>query len=155
MKFVFVFLGKTREKYLAEGIEDYAGRLGRFVQVEFIVIKENFSKKNQPEIQMKKEAALLLEKCTEASYVVALDPSGKMLESETLAENIVSWENRGLQSVYFLIGGHCGLHRDVLHRADLILSLSRMTFTHEMTRLVLMEQLYRGCMIKTGRSYHY
>ncbi|MDH3328920.1 MAG: 23S rRNA (pseudouridine(1915)-N(3))-methyltransferase RlmH [Desulfobulbaceae bacterium] len=155
MKFVFLFLGKTRERYLDAGIRDYAKRLERLVQVECVIIKESSSGKMPEDVLKKQEASLLLDKCKDASFLVALDPGGNELDSVTLAENISAWEEKGLRTIHFLIGGHYGLHQDVLQRADFILSLSRMTFTHEMTRLVLMEQLYRGCMIKAGRSYHY
>jgi len=155
MKFVFLFLGKTRENYLDEGIRDYMKRLARFVQVECVIIKESVSKKIPENVLQLREADLLLEKCSDTSLIVALDPGGKEIDSEGLARVITSWEERGLRTIHFLIGGHYGLHDNVLQKAGLVLSLSRMTFTHEMARLVLLEQLYRGCMIKSGRSYHY
>ncbi|MHB8810119.1 MAG: 23S rRNA (pseudouridine(1915)-N(3))-methyltransferase RlmH [Desulfobulbaceae bacterium] len=154
MKFVFFFLGRTTEKYLEEGINDYAARLGRFVQVEIVVLREKAAKSLPPEQFRLQEARQLLERCTEASWVVALDDSGRELDSPSLAEQLSRWEEAGLRRVHFLIGGHLGLHGDVLQRADLVLSLSRLTFTHEMARLILLEQLYRGWMIKVGRSYH-
>lgn len=154
MKFVFLFLGKTREKYLDAGIRDYAKRLERFGQVEFIIIKERSPGKLPAEILKKQEAHQLLEKSRDAGYSVAFDPDGMELDSESLAKKMTSWEERGLRTIHFIIGGHYGLHQDVLHKADFVLSLSRMTFTHEMTRLIVLEQLYRACMIKAGRSYH-
>lgn len=155
MKFVFLFPGKTREKYLDAGISDYGGRLKRFVQVEFVIIKAAASGKTPPDIQKKQETLHLLDRCGEASFLVVLDPGGQETDSEGLARNMTAWEDRGLRDIYFVIGGHYGLHEEILHRADFILSLSKLTFTHEMTRLVLLEQLYRGCMINAGRSYHY
>lgn len=155
MKFVFLFLGKTRERYLDAGIRDYAKRLERFVQVDRVTIKESSSRKMPADVLKKQEAILLLDKCNDASFIVSLDPGGKELDSKALAENITTWEERGLRTIHFVIGGHYGLHQDVLQKADFVLSLSKMTFTHEMTRLILLEQLYRGCMIKAGRNYHY
>lgn len=155
MKFVFLFPGKTREKYIDAGIRDYTGRLKRFVRVEFVIIKAAASGKIPPEVQKKQEALQLLDRCGDASFLVVLDPGGQEIDSEALARNMAAWEERGLRNIYFVIGGHYGLHEEILHKADFILSLSRMTFTHEMTRLVLLEQLYRGCMINAGRSYHY
>lgn len=154
MKFVFLFLGRTSEKYLEAGISDYAARLGRFVQVEIVALREKTAKSMPPDQFRQQEARQLLERCTDASCVVALDGSGRELDSPSLAAQLARWEEAGHRSVYFLIGGHLGLHGDVLRRADLVLSLSRLTFTHEMARLILLEQLYRGCMIKAGRSYH-
>ena len=155
MKFVFLFLGKTRENYLDAGIKDYTKRLARFVQVQCVTIKENVSKKAPEGVVKLHEADILLEKCSETSFIVALDPGGKDIDSESLATVITSWEERGVRTIHFLIGGHYGLHEKVLQKADLVLSLSKMTFTHEMTRLILLEQMYRGCMIKSGRSYHH
>ena len=154
MKFVFLFLGRTSEKYLAEGISDYAARLGRFVQVEIVVLRDRAARSLPPDQFRLQEARQLLERCTDASWVVALDGGGRELDSPALAELLSRFEDAGHRSISFIIGGHLGLHEDVLRRADLVLSLSRLTFTHEMARLILLEQLYRGCMIKAGRSYH-
>ena len=154
MKFVFLFLGRTGAKYLAEGIREYAARLGRFVQVEIVVLRDKTAKSLPSDQFRQQEARQLLERCADASWVVALDATGREPDSPALAELLVRWEDAGHRSVYFLIGGHLGLHEDVIRRADLVLSLSRLTFTHEMARLILMEQLYRACMIKAGRSYH-
>lgn len=154
MKFVFPFLGKTTQQYLEDGIHDFAGRLGRFVQVELVILREKTSKKLPEDRFRQKEAEQLLERCGATSCLVALDAGGLQLDSAGLAQQITDWENRGLKTVHFLIGGHLGLHRDVIRRADMVLSLSSMTFTHEMTRLILMEQLYRAWMIKSGRKYH-
>lgn len=154
MKFVFLFLGRTGEKYLDAGIRDYAARLGRFGQVEITVLKEKAAKSLPPDQFRQQEARQLLERCAGASCIVALDAGGRELDSPGLAELLTGLEEAGHRDVYFLIGGHLGLHADVLCRANLVLSLSRLTFTHEMTRLILLEQLYRACMIKSGRSYH-
>ncbi len=154
MKLVFLFLGKTREKYLATAIDDYAARLRRYVPVEIVVLKEKYSKKMPEETLKRNDAALLLEHCRKASYCVALDPEGKQPDSKQLATVLERWESQSLQSIYFLIGGHAGLHQSVLDRADMTLSLSALTFTHEMTRFILLEQLYRACSIKAGHNYH-
>lgn len=155
MKFVFLFLGKTREKYLDAGIRDFTKRLERFVSVEIVILKEKSSKKLPQDVLKKNEAEQLLERCHNSSFIVALDPAGKEIDSEALADHVLKWEENGFRDVHFVIGGHYGLHNDILQKADFVLSLSKMTFTHEMTRLILMEQLYRGCMIKAGRNYHY
>jgi len=154
MKFVFPFLGKTREKYLDAGIRDYAKRLSRFVQVEILVLKSR-SPKSIPDIVFKQqEAELLFGKIKSPSYVVAFDPKGQETDSPGIASLIKDWEENGQQTVYFIIGGHLGLHEEVLQKADLVLSLSRLTFTHEMSRLLLLEQMYRAWTIKAGQKYH-
>ncbi|GBE52095.1 ribosomal RNA large subunit methyltransferase H [bacterium BMS3Bbin14] len=154
MKFVFLFLGKTRERYLDQGIQDYAGRLGRFVQTEIVVLKEKHNRNSAADVVKRCDADLLLERCQGQALKVALDPGGRDFTSEELAALFSAWEDRGVQTVNFLLGGHLGLHERVRQQADLVLSLSRLTFTHEMSRLILLEQLYRGCMINAGRNYH-
>lgn len=154
MKFVLPFLGKTREKYLDAGISDYVKRLSRFVQVEIVNLKDSSPKSIPDQVFKQQEADRLLDRIKQPAYVVALDTTGREIDSPGLAELIADWENNGLQTVYFLIGGHLGLHEDVLGKADLVLSLSRLTFTHEMSRLILLEQLYRAWTIKAGRKYH-
>ena len=154
MKFLVPLLGKTREAYLEVGIRDYAGRLGRFGVVELPILRERHGRKDPEEVVKLTEAGLLLERAGSAGVRVALDLSGVSPDSEELAALLIGWENRGIGTVCFLIGGHLGLHRSVLEQADMILSLSRLTFTHEMTRMILLEQLYRACTIKAGHRYH-
>ena len=154
MKFLIPFVGKTKESYLDAGIRDYAGRLGRFAEVDLPVLRERHGRKDADEVVKAAEAVLLLEQAASAGYRVALDPGGKSSDSEELASLLTQWERQGIGTVCFLIGGHLGLHRSVLDRAEQALSLSRLTFTHEMTRLILLEQLYRACTIKAGHKYH-
>lgn len=154
MKFLVPFLGKTRETYLAAGIEDYAERVRRFFPVELPVLKEKHSRSQSPEMVKKTDARQLLEKGKSAGVRVALDPTGKTMDSEGLAKLLAKWDNQGVQVGCFYIGGHLGLHSSVIDDADLVLSLSRLTFTHEMTRLILLEQLYRACSINAGHKYH-
>ena len=154
MRLLIPLLGRTREPYLDAGVRDYAGRLGRFAQVELPVLKERHSRKDADEVVRANDAALLLEQTASANLVVVLDPAGRTPDSEELAALLTGWEDRGLHTLCFLIGGHLGLHQSVLARADLTLSLSRLTFTHEMTRLILLEQLYRACTIRAGLHYH-
>jgi len=154
MKFVFLFLGKTKEHFLSDGIKEYADRLQRFVSVEIVHIKEKHSKKAAEKLVRKNDSSLLLLHSRTGSHRVALDPKGKELDSEQLATILSQWENSGIQTVTFFIGGHLGLDEDILKQAHLVLSLSRLTFTHEMARLILLEQLYRACSIKAGHKYH-
>lgn len=154
MKFIFFFLGKTRQKYLDTAISDYAGRLGHFVGVEIVVLKEHYSRNASDAVIRRAGSELLLGRCSEKSFKVALDLSGKQYDSPSLAQMVQSWQERGLQEIYFLIGGHLGLHRNVVQAADVVWSLSLLTFTHEMTRMIVLEQLYRAWTINTGGKYH-
>ncbi|WP_448871961.1 23S rRNA (pseudouridine(1915)-N(3))-methyltransferase RlmH [Desulfobulbus propionicus] len=154
MKLLIPFLGKTRESYLDAGIRDYAGRLSRFAAVELPVLRERHNRKDADEAIKLAEAGQLLEQARGATIRVVLDPRGRAPDSEELAAMLTKWEEQGAATVCFLIGGHLGLHSSVLEQANLRLSLSRLTFTHEMTRLILLEQLYRAWTIKAGHNYH-
>ena len=154
MKFTLLFLGKTREKYLDQAVRDYAERLNRFVPTNLVVLKEKHAKKGDEETIKRKDAEILLEASKDGSLRVALDPRGKQPDSEEFAGILSGWEQQGVRTIYFLIGGHLGLHESVIQEADLLLSLSRLTFTHEMSRFILLEQLYRACTIKAGHNYH-
>jgi 23S rRNA (pseudouridine1915-N3)-methyltransferase len=153
MKLDLVFLGKTKEKYLAAGIKDYTERLKRYASASITTLKDKKRVGEDSRI-ISEEGKQLLEKTGENSFVVALDPAGVMLTSEQLAQKIELWEGQALQNVSFLLGGPLGLSDEVKERADFLLSLSQMTFTHEMARFILLEQLYRAFSIKAGSKYH-
>ncbi len=153
MRAKILFLGKTKEKYLADGIADYLKRLKRYVRAEVKIIKEK-SRKSSDNLQIKEDGCQLLQNAGAKSYIVALDPTGQELTSEKLAGLIGKWEQQSKQEVTFIIGGHLGLSDEVKEKANFVLSLSKMTFTHEMARLLLIEQLYRAFSIKAGSKYH-
>ncbi|MBU4260663.1 MAG: 23S rRNA (pseudouridine(1915)-N(3))-methyltransferase RlmH [Proteobacteria bacterium] len=153
MRLELIFPGKTKESYLKKGIADFTERLSHYVKTDFKVIKDRSGGKDTARaIQL--EGEQLLESCSKSAYVVALDPGGRQLSSEEFAKTVDNWEGQGRQVVSFVIGGPEGLSAAVLARSDLLLSLSRMTFTHEMARLLLLEQLYRAYSIKAGTKYH-
>ncbi|MGD9950539.1 MAG: 23S rRNA (pseudouridine(1915)-N(3))-methyltransferase RlmH [Desulfobulbus sp.] len=154
MRLLIPFLGKTKQSYLDAGIRDYAGRLSRFAPVDLPVLREKHNRKEPDDTIKLIEAGQLLEQAQGVNIRVALDPNGSELDSEELAALLSKWEDQGASTVCFLIGGFLGLHRSVLGQANYTLSLSRLTFTHEMTRLVLLEQLYRAWTIKAGHKYH-
>ncbi|CAK8722507.1 23S rRNA (pseudouridine1915-N3)-methyltransferase [Candidatus Electrothrix aarhusensis] len=154
MKITLPFLGKTKEKYLDQAIQDYAGRLRRYLPLEIKVLKSRHAKNDAEQVIMAREAEQLLSHASSASLTVALDPTGREQTSEEIAAALQAWEDRGIQTLCFLIGGHLGLDQQVRRQADQIWSLSRLTFTHEMTRFILLEQLYRACSIKSGHNYH-
>ena len=141
MNLLIPLLGKTRSPWIEAGIREYAGRLRRYTELEMPVLRERHSPSAPPERTMLLQAEELLRCCAAAPLVVALEPGGRAASSEELA-------------VAFCIGGHLGLHESVGARAGFRLSLSKMTFTHEMSRLILVEQLYRACTIRAGHPYH-
>ena len=158
MKIILPLLGKTKEQYLAAGIDDFAVRLRRFVQLDLPVLKEkkNGTKEDAARLQNEEGQILLgsVPRSGGAARVVALAPAGKQLSSEDLAELLSRWEDQGVREIAFLIGGPTGLAPELIEKADYVLSLSRMTFTHEMARMLVLEQLYRAYSIKAGTGYH-
>ena len=150
----FLFPGKTRESYLAAGIDDFRNRLANYAEVEIKVLKE-IKPGRKPEAQVRQEEGrALLARLTPKTLIVAMDPAGRALSSEELSDRLTDWEDSGRRHLTFLVGGALGLAPEVLARADFKLSLSRLTFTHEMARLLLMEQLYRAFNIRLGTGYH-
>jgi 23S rRNA (pseudouridine1915-N3)-methyltransferase len=154
LRFELLFLGKTKEAYLAAGIKDYARRLAHYVPTDIVTVKEKRSKKGEPENLLIETESQRLLQSVQGTYVVCLDRKGIQIDSLELAARLQRWEMQAQKKISFIIGGPLGLSLDALKRADLILSLSAMTLTHEMTRLLLLEQLYRACTIKAGEKYH-
>jgi 23S rRNA (pseudouridine1915-N3)-methyltransferase len=154
VKLLLPFLGKTKESYLEQGIRDYAERLRRYLPLDIKVLKCGHGRNDSDQVIMAREANLLLNQAAASSLTVALDPAGRQFSSEELAALLDSWEQQSLQTVCFLIGGHLGLDERVRQQADLLCSLSRLTFTHEMSRFILLEQLYRASSIRAGHKYH-
>jgi len=139
---------------LATGIADYAKRLTRYIATDIKTLKEKKRKKGESEnVQIEKESGILLQNA-HGSYVVCLDRNGKQMDSLELAAEVQGWEMQGRKKISFIIGGPLGLSSAILAKADLVLSLSTMTLTHEMARLLLLEQLYRACTINAGENYH-
>lgn len=154
MRFELLFLGKTKESYLAAGIKDYSRRLAHYIQADIVTLKEKKYQKGAPEtLRIETESQSLLQS-VQGTYVVCLDRSGIQIDSLQLAALMQRWEMQAQKKVSFVIGGPLGLSPDCLKRADLVLSLSQLTLTHEMTRLLLLEQLYRACTIRAGEKYH-
>ena len=154
MKLEILLLGKTRDDYLQQGIDDFRKRLAKFNPVELIEIKiKKQSNRNDKQIKAY-ESDLLDGRIGASSFRVALDSKGKRFSSEQFAEFISELELRSVQTASFIIGGPLGLASAQLEKADMVLSLSEMTFTHDMARLLLLEQLYRAYTIKAGTGYH-
>ena len=154
MQIELIFLGKTKENYLAAGIEDFRGRLKRFAKVNIKVLKD-VKPAGKPDSKIKdQEGDVLLSHLHKGTFLIALDPGGKEVNSGGLAKHLGNWRDSGRDHITLVLGGSLGLGGAVLDRANLILSLSKLTFTHEMARLIIMEQLYRAFNILTGTGYH-
>ena len=156
MKVRFVVVGKTDEKYLLEGISKYEKRLKHYAQYSMEVIPDvKKSKKLSSELQKVEEGKEILSKVAKSDYIVLLDEKGKSFSSKEFAKNLEKKMVSGVSSIVFIIGGPYGFSDDVYQRANEKLSLSKMTFSHQMVRLFFVEQLYRGFSILKGEKYHH
>ena len=155
MKIKIIALGKIKEKFLKDGIEEFLKRLKPYAQVEIaelmpIEIKdENLTSKVLDE-----EAEKILSNIKQDSYVITLEILGKQLSSEEFASKIEEITNSGISELVFVIGSSCGLSPKVSQRADFKLSISKMTFLHQFARLLLVEQIYRAFKILNNETYH-
>ncbi len=166
MKISLLQVGKTRNKSFAEVEEEYVKRIGPYAGMEVVSIKEasHGAALNAAEIEQvkRKEADEILkkiegegsQKTKRTGLIIALDERGKQYTSPAFAEFILQNRDQG-KNITFIIGGCYGLHSTILERADMNLSLSKFTFTHEMIRQILLEQLYRAFTIISGKQYHY
>lgn len=148
MKFRFIWIGKTRDSHYRALQEEYLQRLAHFVKCEVIEVKDS-----APHETKEIEGNRILEKLNQSPFVCLLDITGFGLSSPQLAKEVENWQNKGLKDVTFIIGGAEGVSSEVAQRANYRLSLSFLTFTHEMARVVLLEQLYRAYTILKGFPY--
>lgn len=158
MNITIISVGKLKEKYLKLGIEEFSKRLSKYCKLDMIELDdekcpENLSEKDM-EIVKNKEGQKILSKVKSNSYVIALAIDGKNLSSEELAETMSKLAVRGSSHITFIIGGSLGLADEVLKRADYKLSFSKMTFPHQMMKLILLEQIYRAFRINNNEPYH-
>lgn len=145
MRIKLIQIGKTKDDYVKEGVEEFIKRLRPFSDLEIVDIKKQ---KNVEE-----EGEKILKAMDKNAVVIVLDEHGKQFDSVEFAALLKKEKDRG-GSINFVIGGAYGLAKSVKARADIILSMSKMTFTHQMIRLFLLEQLYRGVCIFSGKEYH-
>lgn len=156
MKIVFLFTGKTDNGWIREGLDDYAGRLRHYADFELheLPAPKNAAKL-EPAALSKAEGELQLAKLNASDRLVLLDERGKQFSSEELAGWLEKQQNGGVKKLVFLIGGPFGFSQAVYKRADAQLSLSKLTFSHQMVRTILAEQVYRAFTILKGQKYHH
>ena len=158
MKITLVTVGKIKEKYLEAAIAEYSKRLGRYCRLEIVQVADEKTPDKASELQeaqiRDKEGERILAHIKEDAYVIALAINGKMLSSEQLSAELERLGNQGQSQIVMIIGGSLGLSKEVLDRADYKLSFSPMTFPHQLMRVVLLEQVYRGFKIMAGEPYH-
>lgn len=158
MKIRILCVGKIKEKFMREALGEYSKRLSRYIKLEIIEVvdektPDSASEKEENQIR-DKEAERLLKQIRQEDYVIALAIDGKMYDSVAFSRKLDRFGMLGRGSVVFVIGGSLGLGEQVLERADESISFSKMTFPHQLMRVILLEQIYRGYRIMNHEPYH-
>ena len=151
MRLRLIWVGKTRSEPLRALVEDYVRRLSRFARCEVTELREGAGADDRAVLA--EEGKRIADAVAAGSFVVLLDVEGRQWSSPELAAELERWQNEGRREVNFVVGGHLGVSDEVKARADVRWSLSRLTLTHEMARVVLAEQVYRGYTILRGLPY--
>lgn len=158
MKITVITVGKIKEKYLKDAIAEYSKRLSKYSKLEIIEVADEKTIENASETMetliRDKEAERILKYVKDDAYVITLEIQGRQISSEELAGKIETLGIQGRSHIAFVIGGSIGLGRAVLERSDYALSFSRMTFPHQLMRVILLEQVYRSYRIINGEPYH-
>lgn len=153
-----IAVGKIKEKYIKEGIAEFSKRLSRYASLKIIEINDEKAPENLSDKEMEmikdKEAAKIIEKIPQNSHVIVLTIDGKQLSSEALSEKMGDIMLGGESDITFIIGGSLGLSNSVVKKSNYQLSFSKMTFPHQLMRLILLEQVYRAFKILKGETYH-
>jgi len=156
MKIVLLTIGKTSEKYLIEGISQYQKRLKHYTQFEMLEIPNLKNAKNFSNAEIiKKEGELILKQLQNSDHLVLLDDKGKDFTSPKYAQKLQQWMLSGKKKVVFVVGGAYGFSEQVYKRGNEKISLSKMTFSHQIVRLFFVEQLYRAFTILNNEPYHH
>ena len=158
MNITLISVGKIKEKYLRDAIEEYSKRLTRYCKLEVLEVPDektpdNASEKEEDQIR-DREGKRIMSKIRDNAFVIAMDLKGKSLSSVEFSELLDNCCTYGNSNIVFVIGGSLGISEEVLKRADYKLCFSKMTFPHQLFRVMLMEQIYRGFRISSGEPYH-
>ena len=155
MKIKIIALGKIKEKFLKDGIDEFLKRLTPYTSLEIIELTPvEIKDENLTQKALEQEAEKILANIKPDSYVITLEILGKQLSSEDFAQKINEITNSGISELVFIIGSSCGISPSVSQRANFKLSISKMTFLHQFARLLLVEQIYRAFKILKGETYH-
>ena len=156
MKITLITVGKIKEKYLKDAIAEYSKRLSKYCKLDIIEVSDEKTPDQASETVEEgiRSKERILKNIKDDMYVITLEIAGKMLTSEELAERIEKLGIQGKSSIAFVIGGSIGLGKEVLKRSDYALSFSKMTFPHQLMRVILLEQVYRSYRIMNGEPYH-
>ena len=155
MNIKIIALGKVKEKFLKDGIDEFMKRLSPYASVEIVELQAlEIKDENLTQKILQQEGEKILSLVKPQSYLVTLEINGKMLSSEDFAEKIKEITNDGISEIIFVIGSSCGISPIVSQRANFKLSMSKMTFLHQFARLILVEQIYRAFKILKGEIYH-
>lgn len=153
MQIDIISVGSIKEKYAKDAILDYITRINRFCKVCEIVVKDESNSLNESQV-LQKEAVKILEKLKENTYLIVLDIDGKMLTSTELSEKVNNIQVSGYSHITFLIGGSLGIDKSIKDKANFRLSFSKMTFPHQLFKVILLEQIYRSFKINNNQKYH-
>ena len=158
MKITIISVGKIKEKFFDDAIKEYSKRLSKYCKLNIVEVKDEKTKENasptEEDIVKETEGKRILDKISDSSKVIALAIEGKELDSVELAKQIENFRISGTSDITFVIGGSLGLHKTVIDRADMKLSFSKMTFPHQLMRVILLEQIYRSFRIINNEPYH-
>lgn len=155
MNIKIIALGKIKEKFLKEGIEEFMKRLTPYANIEIIELSPvEIRDENLIERALDEEGEKILSHIKPQTYVITLEIEGKQLSSPDFARKIEDITNDGVSEIAFVIGSSCGISKNVSNRANFKLSMSKMTFLHQFARLILVEQIYRAFKIIKGETYH-
>lgn len=155
LKIKIIALGKIKEKYLQSGIDEFLKRLTPYASVSVVEISPlQVKDENLLDKVLNDEGEKILANIKPLDYVITMEIKGKEFSSEEFAQKIQHLTNEGVQEIVFVIGSSCGIGKNVSERANLKMSMSKMTFLHEFARLILVEQIYRAFKIIKGETYH-
>lgn len=158
MKITILCVGKVKEKFYRDAIDEFSKRLSRYCKLEIVEVSDEKTDEQASETEIRivkeKEGERLLKNIKDDAYVITLCIDGKQLDSEELSEKIEKLGIQGTSHIYFVIGGSLGLADEVIRRADYKLSFSKMTFPHQLMRVILLEQIYRAYRIMNNEPYH-
>jgi len=158
MKITFITVGKLKEKYIKSAVDEYAKRLSKYAKFNIIEVMDEPAREKisnaEAQIILREEGERILKCIKDSGYVIATAIAGVQLDSVEFAGKISKLSVDGHSHIYFIIGGSLGLSPEVTRKADILLSFSKMTFPHQLMRVILAEQVYRAFRINSGEPYH-